>query len=51
MVRLCLAKESSALTARAGPFGDVGVTTDLDEAVKYLARASVDELERFSETP
>jgi hypothetical protein len=24
----------------AGRFGDVGVTTDLDEAVRYLARAS-----------
>ena len=33
----------------AGRFGDVGVTTDLEESVKYLARASVDELETFSE--
>jgi hypothetical protein len=34
----------------AGRFGDIGVTTDLDEPMKYLARASVDELESFSET-
>ena len=35
----------------AGKFGDVGVTTHLDEPVIYMARASVDELERFSEAP
>ena len=34
----------------AGRFGDVGVTSDLEDAVKYLARASVDELENFSES-
>jgi hypothetical protein len=28
----------------------VGVTSDLEDAVKYLARASVDELENFSES-
>jgi hypothetical protein len=27
----------------------VGIPTDRDEAAKYLARASVDELENFSE--
>jgi hypothetical protein len=35
----------------AGKFGDVGVTTHLDEPVIYMARASVDELERFAEAP
>lgn len=34
-----------------GRFGDIGITTHLDEAVAYMARASVDELERFAETP
>ena len=32
-----------------GRFGDVGITTHLDEANAYMARASVDELEKFSE--
>jgi len=35
----------------AGPFGDVGVTTHLDEPAAYMARTSVDELERFSDAP
>jgi hypothetical protein len=35
----------------AGPFGDVGVTTHLDEPAAYMARVSVDELENFAETP
>ena len=35
----------------AGQFGDVGITNDFNEAVQYLARASVDELEAFSEAP
>ena len=34
----------------AGQFGDVGVTNELNEAVQYLARTSVDEREAFSET-
>jgi hypothetical protein len=33
----------------AGRFGDVGVTTELDEAIKSLVRASVDEFENFSD--
>jgi len=35
----------------AGEFGDVGVTTDLDGADVAMARAGVDELERFAEAP
>ena len=35
----------------AGKFGDVGVTTDLEGADAAMARASVDELERFAEAP
>jgi hypothetical protein len=33
----------------AGQFGDVGITTHLEEATAHMARASVDELERFGE--
>jgi hypothetical protein len=42
-------KKGQRVRVDASRFGDVGVTIDLDEAVKYLARASVDELENFSE--
>jgi hypothetical protein len=35
----------------AGQFGDTGITTYLREATAHMARASVNELERFSEKP
>ena len=46
---VALKKGQRVRVTDAGRFGDVGITTDLDEAAKYLARASVDELENFSE--
>ena len=46
---VALKKGERVRVTDGGRFGDVGVTTDLDEAAKYLARASVDELENFSE--
>lgn len=33
----------------AGKFGDVGVTTDLDETAAYMARLSIDELSDFAD--
>ena len=35
----------------AGKFGDVGITRDLEGADVAMARAGVDELERFTEAP
>ena len=46
---VALKKGERVRVTDAGRFGDVGVTTDLEETVRYLARASVDELENFSE--
>jgi hypothetical protein len=47
---VALRKGERVRVTDAGRFGNVGVTTDLEEAVKYLARASLDELENFSES-
>ena len=47
---VALKKGQRVRVTDASRFGDVGVTTDLDESVKYLVRASVDELESFSES-
>jgi hypothetical protein len=47
---VALKKGQRVRVTDAGRFGDVGVTTQLDEAVTYMARASVDELENFSES-
>ena len=47
---VALKKGQRVRVTNAGRFGDVGVTTHLDEAVTYMARASVDELENFSES-
>ena len=46
---VALKKGQRVRVTDAGRFGDVVVTTDLDEAVRYLARASIDELENFSD--
>ena len=48
---VALRKGERVRVTDAGKFGDVGVTTHLDEPVIYMARASVDELERFAEAP
>ena len=47
---VALRKGERVRVTDAGRFGDVGVTTDLEGAATYMARASVDELEKFSET-
>ena len=46
---VALKKGERVRVTDAGRFGDVGVTINLDEGVIYMARASVDELEQFSE--
>ncbi len=46
---VALKKGERVRVTDAGRFGDVGVTINLDEGIIYMARASVDELERFSE--
>ena len=46
-----LRKGERVRVVQAGKFGDVGVTTDMDGADIAMARASVDELEQFSEAP
>ena len=47
---VALRKGDRVRVTDAGKFGDVGITTHLDQGVICMARASVDELQDFGET-